>query len=154
MSSRISSDASEPSQFVFAADLGGTHLRAASVDDKGSIHFRLKQDTPRADSAVEIVRSLVAAARECKKQTTASAVHSCDFKAVSVVVPGTVNVEKGMVVTAPNLRCLDGFPLTSALTDELRRPAILENDANAAAVGEMWRGAGRGHSTICLLYTS
>jgi glucokinase len=148
MSSRISSDASGPSQFVFAADLGGTHLRAAIVDDKGSIHFRLKQDTPRADSAVEIVRSLVAAAHECEKQTTAKTGRSCNFKAISVVVPGTVNVEKGMVVTAPNLRCLDGFPLTSALTDELRRPAFLENDANAAAVGEMWRGAGRGHSTI------
>src|SRR4029453_10096940 len=135
--------AGAPSQFVFAADLGGTHLRAASVDDKGSIHFRLKQDTPRADSAVEIVRSLVAAARECKKQTIANAEHSCEFKAVSVVGPGTVNVAKGMVVTAPNLRCLDGFPLTAALTDELRLPAFLENDANAAAVGEMWRGAGR-----------
>jgi glucokinase len=134
--------------FVFAADLGGTHLRSATVDEAGQIHFRLKHDTPRADSALEIVRSLVLAARECATQTTAQVGRTCDFKAISVVVPGTVNVEKGSVVTAPNLPCLDGFPLTAALTDELRRPAILENDANAAAVGEMWRGAGRGHSTI------
>jgi glucokinase len=134
--------------FVFAADLGGTHLRAATVDETGQIHFRLKHDTPRADSAAEIVRSLVLAARDCATQTTAQLGRACEFKAISVVVPGTVNVEQGIVVTAPNLRCLDGFPLTAALTDELRRPAILENDANAAAVGEMWRGAGRGHATI------
>jgi len=134
--------------FVVAADLGGTHLRAASVDETGRIHFRLKQDTPRADSAAEIVGSLVLAAQECATQTMAKAGPTFNFQAISVAVPGTVNVEKGIVVTAPNLRCLDGFPLTAALTDELRRPAILENDANAAAVGEMWRGAGRGHSTI------
>jgi glucokinase len=140
--------ASPATGFVFAADLGGTHLRAATVDETGQIHFRLKHDTPRADNAAEIVHSLVLAARECATQTTAKVGHTCDFKAISVVVPGTVDVEKGIVVTAPNLRCLGGFPLTAALTAELKRPAILENDANAAAVGEMWRGAGRGHSTI------
>ncbi|HBB87725.1 MAG TPA: hypothetical protein DC047_08935, partial [Blastocatellia bacterium] len=68
--------------------------------------------------------------------------------AVSVVVPGTVNVEEGTVVKAPNVPCLDGFRLTEALTRALNRPAILENDANAAAVGEMWQGAGRGHHSI------
>ncbi len=140
--------ASPATGFVFAADLGGTHLRAASVDETGQIHFRLKHDTPRADSAAEIVRSLVLAARECTTQTNAQAGRTCDFKAISVAVPGTVNVAQGIVVTAPNLRCLDGFPLTAALTEELQRPAVLENDANAAAVGEMWRGAGRGHTTI------
>lgn len=134
--------------FVFAADLGGTHLRAATVDETGQIHFRLKHDTPRDDSATEIVRSLVAAARECERKATAKSSDGAVFKAISVVVPGTVNVEEGIVMTVPNLRCLDGFPLTAALTAELNRPAVLENDANAAAVGEMWRGAGRGHATI------
>lgn len=135
--------------FVFAADLGGTHLRAATVDQTGRIHFRLKHNTPEAESADEIVRSLVLAVRECEKQTTEAAGNSGDvIKAISVVVPGTVNVAEGIVVKAPNVPCLDGFPLTAALTKELKRPAILENDANAAAVGEMWQGAGRARRTI------
>lgn len=142
-------DAARDTGFVFAADLGGTHLRAATVDETGRIHFRLKYDTPRAESANEIVRSLVQAVRECELQSTANAsADGCSIQAVSVVVPGTVKVEEGMVVYAPNLRSLDGFRLTEALTNELRRPALLENDANAAAVGEMWRGAGRDRSTI------
>ena len=128
---------------VFAADIGGTHLRAATVDETGRINVRLKYDTPRAESANEIVRSLVQAVRECEMQSS-----GCSINAVSVVVPGTVKVEEGMVVYAPNLRSLDGFRLTEALTNELKRPALLENDANAAAVGEMWRGAGRDRSTI------
>ena len=131
---------------VFAADLGGTHLRAATVDQSGRIHFRLKHNTAR--SADEIVGALVLAVRECEKQNTGAGEAGNVIKAVSVVVPGTVNVEEGIVVKAPNVPCLDGFRLTAALTKELKRPAILENDANAAAVGEMWQGAGRGRRTI------
>ena len=135
--------------FVFAADLGGTHLRAATVDQNGRIHFRLKHNTPRADTADEIVQALVMAVRECEKQSNESADGVGDLiKAVSVVVPGTVNVEEGIVVKAPNVPSLNGFGLTAALTDALKLPAILENDANAAAVGEMWQGAGRGRRTI------
>lgn len=135
--------------FVFAADLGGTHLRAATVDQSGRIYFRLKHNTPQADNADEIVQALVQAVRECEKQSKESAGDAGDvIKAVSVVVPGTVDVAPGIVVKAPNLPCLDGFRLTAALTEELKLPAILENDANAAAVGEMWQGAGRGRRTI------
>ena len=129
---------------VFAADLGGTHLRAATIDQAGRIHFRLKQNTPAAEKPEEIVSALVATVRECERQTNAGG----RINTVSVVVPGSVNVEAGLIVKAPNIPCLDGFHLTEALTRELDRPAILENDANAAAVGEMWQGAGRGSRTI------
>lgn len=133
---------------VFAADLGGTHLRAATVAEDGKIHFRLKQNTPQAEKPAEIVRALVLAVRECEKQCAATGDR---IRAVSVVVPGTVNVEDGVVVKAPNVPCLDGFRLTAALQSELKLPAILENDANAAAVGEMWHGAGRGRrSLVCV----
>ena len=133
------------SKVVFAADLGGTNLRAATVDEHGKIHFRLKQNTPQAEKPDEIVRALVLAVRQCEKQSKANGDR---IGAVSVVVPGSVNVEQGVVVKAPNVACLDGFRLTAALTSELNLPAILENDANAAAVGEMWQGAGHGRRTI------
>src|SRR5919206_3941392 len=125
---------------IFAADLGGTHLRAATVDQKGRIHSRFKQNTPQVTDASAIVDAIVAAVHEFQKQG--------EISAVSLVVPGTVKVEEGAVVTAPNLPCLDGFRLAAALTERLDLPATLENDANAAAVGEMWRGAAVGCKTI------
>jgi glucokinase len=130
---------------VFAADLGGTHLRAATVSDRGRIHFRHKRDTPRAESPDEIVAALVHAARECEKQ---EAIAGERPRAVSVAVPGTVDAKAGVVVKAPNLPCLDGFPLAAAVEKEFNLPVIIENDANAAAVGEMWQGAGRGHTAV------
>ena len=119
-------------ELIFAADLGGTHLRAATVDRKGKIKFRFKQNTPQVPDANAIVDAIVTAVRECEKQDSGD-----QISAVSLVVPGTVKVEEGAVVTAPNLPCLDGFRLAAALTEQLHLPAFLENDANAAAVGEM-----------------
>jgi glucokinase len=128
---------------IFAADLGGTHLRSAVVDQDGRILSRLKQSTPATEKPEEIVEALVAAAHELDEQGGDDPVDS-----ISVVVPGTVNVAAGSIVKVPNLPGLDGFSLIPALTSALGRPAILENDANAAAVGEMWQGAARGHKTI------
>jgi glucokinase len=127
-------------KLIFAADLGGTHLRAATVDKKGRIHARFKQNTPQATDANAIVDAIVAAVHEFQK--------AAEISAVSLVVPGTVKVEEGVVVKAPNLPCLDGFRLAAALNEQLHLPAILENDANAAAVGEMWQGAAIGCKTI------
>jgi len=138
----------DQSNLVFAVDLGGTHLRAAAVDENGKILFRLKQSTPHGDSANEIVRALVSLARECDRQAGEA---GANIQALSVAVPGILNVSEGLVLKAPNLRALDGLRLGEALTNELKRPVILENDANAAAVGEMWQGAGRGHRTIVCL---
>src|SRR5215211_3499977 len=129
---------------IFAADLGGTHLRAATVDQNGKIQFRFKQNTPQGSDPGAIVDAVVAAVQECRKQSG----EADAISAVSLVVPGTVKVEEGAVVKAPNLPCLDGFRLGAALTAQLGLPAFLENDANAAAVGEMWQGAAAGCKTI------
>ena len=133
------------SGLVIAADLGGTNLRTATVDASGQVLDRIKHSTPKAETADEIVRAIVEAARECERLAQA---RGEKIRAVSVVVPGTVQMETGIVTKAPNIQCLNGFRLAAALEGELRFPAVIENDANAAAVGEMWQGAGQGHQTI------
>lgn len=132
-------------EFVFAADLGGTHLRVAAVDRNGKICYRQVQPTPHAEKPNEIVRAMIDAIHECERKTAAQ---GGVLSAVSVVVPGTVNVAEGVVVKAPNVPCLDGFRLSAALESELEWPVILENDANAAAIGELWQGAGQGYQTL------
>jgi glucokinase len=135
---------SKETKLVFAADLGGTHLRGAAIGETGLIYHQLKTDTPSASKADEIVRALVKAARECESQTREDGV----IQMLSVAVAGTINVDDGLVVTAPNIPCLAGVRLADELQKELQRPALIENDANAAAVGEMWQGAARGASSV------
>src|SRR5215216_5720699 len=126
-----------PSSLVFAVDLGGTHLRAALVDDTGRILNQSKQETPKGDSAESVVAALVAAARNWDSYREA-------VVAASIMVPGAVNSDKAVVLQAPNLPSLVNFALKAELEQRLGWPVFLENDANAAAVGEMWLGAARG----------
>ena len=104
---------------IFAADLGGTHLRAATVDRKGRIHSRFKQNTPQDKDAHAIVDAVVAAVHECQEQDS-----DAEISAVSLVVPGTVKVEDGAVVLD------DGPPAGPVLEREgLGDVAVLVEDA-------------------------
>ncbi|HVS83134.1 MAG TPA: ROK family protein [Pyrinomonadaceae bacterium] len=133
---------------VCAVDLGGTNLRAANIDRDGRIYERVRTATPASDKAEDIASAIVAAVRECE---TAGLNRGAQIQAVSVVVPGSVHAETGVVVNAPNIPSLPGFRLASALREALDRPVLLENDANAAALGEMWQGAARNCKTIICL---
>jgi glucokinase len=117
----------------------------ATIDRAGKIYYRQMQPTPQAEKPNEIVRALIEAVHRSERKT---AEQGGVISTLSIVVPGTVNVAEGVVVKAPNVPCLDGFRLAAALESELEWPAILENDANAAALGEMWRGAGKGSRTL------
>jgi glucokinase len=123
---------------VFAVDLGGTYLRIALIDGSGRIHQQSKQPTPKGDSSGCIVEALVGAAGKWSNNGGPPIV------AASIMVPGTVDTKNASVVQAPNLPSLSNFPLKAVLEDRLGWPVVLENDANAAAVGEMWLGAARG----------
>jgi len=133
---------------VCAVDLGGTNLRAANIDREGSILERVKVSTPDTDNPNEIVLAIASAVNECANQ---AAKRGEGIQAVSVVVPGSVQTDTSVIVNAPNIPAIVGFDLGHALSAELHRPILLENDANAAAVGEMWRGAGRDCQTIICL---
>jgi glucokinase len=122
---------------VFAVDLGGTHLRVALVDAGGKILQQLKQDTPKGDSADCIINALAAVAEKWRGDEQ-------PVLAAAIMVPGAVDSDKAVVVQAPNLPSLVNFRFKAALEQRLGWPVLLENDANAAAVGEMWLGAARG----------
>ena len=124
-------------RIVFAVDLGGTHLRVALVDDTGRILKQHKQDTPKGDSAEEIIDALVQVSERW-------GCNELPIVATSIMVPGAVDCARAVVVQAPNLPSLVNFPLKTELEQKLGWPVYLENDANAAVVGEMWQGAARG----------
>jgi len=126
---------------VFAVDLGGTHLRVALVDDNGRILKQTKQETPKGESAESVVATLVSAAQNWDTYKQA-------VVATSIMVPGAVDRDKAVVLQAPNLPSLVNYPLKAELQKRLGWPVFLENDANAAAVGEMWLGAARGCSDV------
>jgi glucokinase len=70
---------------------------------------------------------------------------------LSVSCSGVIQADKGIVVKSPNFPDWNNLPLKDQLEKTLGIPVFLENDANAAALGEQWRGAGRGIRSMILL---
>ncbi len=127
-------------KIVLACDLGGTNLRMAAIDSAGKILHRVKADTPRAERADEIVRVIVETAGKCSDAVKQIG----PVKTLAAAVPAIINHEQGIILKAPNLPSLDGFRFAATVSSELNLPVVLENDANAAAVGEQFFGAARG----------
>jgi glucokinase len=127
-------------ELVLACDLGGTNLRMAVVNAEGEILHREKAETPKAEKAEEIVRLIVEVANKCR----AAVKEIGQIKSLAIAAPATVNSKEGITLKAPNVPALNGFKLAAAVSNELNLPVVLENDANAAAVGEQSFGAARG----------
>src|SRR5688572_26139850 len=133
---------------ICAVDLGGTNLRAANIDYEGRIHERVKAHTPKTELPAEIVDAIVRAVAQCEAE---AANRKAPIDAISLVVPGSVHTQTRAIVNAPNVPAIVDFGLAAALETKLQRPVLIENDANAAALGEMWQGAARGCRTIVCL---
>jgi glucokinase len=128
---------------VLAIDLGGTHLRAALVSPSGAIAARRQVDTPDDGPAalLECVSALVSA-------------FAGRYDAVAVAAPGPLDPRRGVVLTMPNLRGFDDYPLVREWRAALGVPVWLHNDANLAALGEWRYGAGRGAQSVVYLTVS
>ncbi len=126
-------------QVVLAADLGGTNLRMAAVDDAGKVIFRVKNETPQKGTAEEIIQVIIEAAEHCRANLKDEKI-----SAITAAVPASIDYQNGLIKKTPNLPMLDGFPLVKILEKKLGITALVENDANSAAIGENWLGASKG----------
>jgi len=67
-------------------------------------------------------------------------------------VPGSVDLDRGVVLSAPNLPGWKEIPMRAMLQQELHTAALIENDVNLALLGEHWQGAARGHDTCAFIF--
>lgn len=129
---------------TLAVDLGGTQMRAAVVDADGELVLRRSNATPRSatcpDALMDLVGDVLA------DQAAERAV---------IGVPGRVDYRHGRLEHAPNLPPHWPDALTQlSLAEHLGVPVALANDADLAAVGEAYFGAGRGHADVVYLTVS
>ena len=72
-------------------------------------------------------------------------------RGVGIGVPGIIDMDTGMLRESPNLPGWSEFPVRAEIERRLGIPVTLENDANAAALGEKWLGATRNRGSMCML---
>lgn len=128
-------------------DLGGGHLAAGVVDASGQIISRADRALPRGAAVDQVLADLAGAARTALGQ---AGIQPSEVDGVGVGLPGTIDPRTGSVLMAPNLGWKD-VPARALLERALPWPVYVENDANAAVIGEGWCGAGAGvNDLVCL----
>ena len=138
---------------IAGIDIGGTNVRCAlaQIEAPGQILVRRIAKTP-ADGGVEPVLSIIADGLErCLKE----AGYRWDaLAAVGCVAPGITDAAKGVVIEVANLPGWRDIPLAELLEQRFGPPALVENDVNAAALGEFAYGAGQGCHSLAYLTVS
>ncbi len=129
-------------------DIGGTNIKIGLVDSRGqTVAFdKLPTREPEGAQAAVDRASKCIAAMEARLGIGADRIPR-----VGLGSPGSMDLPRGMLVEPPNLPNWYYFPLRDAFVQKLHRPVTFLNDANAAAYGEFWLGAGREHSSMALL---
>jgi glucokinase len=125
---------------AIGVDLGGTKILAARVSRDGEIVQRHERATPH-DAQASVVRELESAVTELLTD---------DVSAIGFGVPSPIDQVDGLVVECVNLPLQD-FRLRDHMRERFSLPVGLDNDANAAAIGEWRAGAGRGVDDLVML---
>jgi len=131
-------------------DLGGTNLRAAIVDtDTGQIFHQRKCPTLAAEGQAAVIGRIVQLIEELIQEC---GMPTCEIKGVGIGVPGTPDIEAGVIQFLPNLPGKwPNVPLQSIIEEKAKLPVALINDVRAITLGEWMFGAGRGCETLVCL---
>lgn len=137
----------EVTTFAIGVDLGGTNLRIAAVDGNGKILEKVTTGTEVARGRDRVIEAMCDAVRNVAlKYSSAGA-----LAGIGVGVPGIIDMQTGTVRESPNLAGWQNYPVREEIESRLATTVILENDANAAALGEKWLGAAAAVDDMCML---
>lgn len=131
-------------KYYLGIDLGGTDTKLGILDEQGRIIRSAKSPTHSEKGPEGVLTDIAASA----KDLVVSSGHA--VKAAGMGCPGPLSSKLGLVFETPNLPGWINVPAQNILEEKLQLPVALNNDANAAAYGEWWVGAGREVDTMIL----
>ncbi|MBV8864361.1 MAG: ROK family protein [Acidobacteriaceae bacterium] len=134
------------SAYSIGIDLGGTNLRVAAVDSSGEILDKVSEPAVFDAGPEHVAEEIARVVDNVRKKVGVDG-----LAGVGIGVPGYIDITAGVVVGSANLPGFEGFPVRDRIQQNLGTPIHLENDANAAALGEMWMGAGKNVKDLILL---
>ena len=134
---------------IAGIDIGGTKIAVALADAaSGETIFRHRFPTVAERGAKAIL------AETTTHLDTGLKKNNGNLVAVGIGCAGPLDIERGLAKSPPNLPGWDEFPIIETVAEHFRVPVILDNDANAAAIGEYTSGAGRGLENLVYMTIS
>ncbi len=133
--------------YRIGVDLGGMTIKAGVVDTAGNIMYKESCDTGAERENSEILKSMAELILSVIKNANLTLE---DIDSVGVGSPGTVDVEKGIVLSAYNLG-FENVEIKKTIEEYTKLPVFVENDANCASIAEYYAGNGKGYKSVFLV---
>ncbi len=134
------------SEYSIGIDLGGTNLRAAAIDAQGKMLDKIAGSTDLEAGRDAVIEDMVQSI-----ETLRARLGEHNLAGVGIGIPGFILMDTGVIIGSNNMPEFENYPVRDEIEKRLGAKVILENDANAAALGEKWMGAGRDVDDLVLL---
>lgn len=132
---------------IVGIDLGGTSVKLAIISQDGSILEKWSIKTNVLDNGKNIVPDII---HSVKEHLELYGLTTADFLGIGMGSPGKVDLEKKTVIGAYNLGWSTLQEVGKAFEEAFHLPFFIGNDANVAALGEQWKGAGKGNKDVTM----
>lgn len=129
-------------QVVAGIDIGGTKIAVALENLAGERVAARRLPTEVALGPEKILDNVLTAIKEMLAET------GTNLAAIGIGCPGPIDIERGLILSPTNLPDWIDFPIVELVNKRCGVPISLDNDANAAALGEYFYGAGRGFKDV------
>lgn len=132
-------------KWIVGVDLGGTSVKLAFIQEDGEILHKWEIPTDKSEQGKNILPDI---ADSIQRKMVELGETKERLIGIGMGAPGAVDKEKGIIYEAVNLGWPKNYPIVKLLSDLSGLPVEIDNDANCAALGEMWKGAGNGAKNI------
>lgn len=133
---------------VIGVDLGGTTAKFGIINLEGEIQTKWSIETDISEEGSEIIPDII---ESINRKLDSFNLSTNDFIGIGMGSPGTVNRKKGTVIGAFNLNWQTLQELREPIEAETGIPFYIDNDANVAALGEQWAGAGNNEPDVIFI---
>lgn len=128
-------------------DIGGTNIAVGVVDENFNIISKVTCKTQKSNSEEELCNAIIEVSNQAMRDVNVS-IDEIPF--IGIGCPGTVNVEDGIIEYSSNM-FIKNWNISEVLAAKMSKPVLIENDANAAAIGEYIAGAARGYKNAIVI---
>lgn len=137
--------------YIIGVDLGGTKIATAVIDIKGKILSKKKEFTVVDFGPEAVIKQML---RMVNQVLDLAKIKLKQVKGIGIGAAGPLNTKKGIIIAPPNLPGWHNVQLIEPFKKEFNLPVFLDNDANAACLGEWYFGAGCGTKNMVYLTVS
>jgi glucokinase len=132
-------------KYAIGIDLGGTSIKLGIVSDSGKLYKKIKIRTEAEKGPKIVIENIKTGIRELYKNS------KYKIDGIGIGCPGVVTPGKGIVENPPNLPGWEKVNIGRIIYHEFEKEVYVDNDANAAAIGELTFGSGKKYKSFIMI---